>query len=652
VAKDRSAGQAARPGYRPDIDGLRAVAVVLVILDHLRTRVSGGYIGVDVFFVISGYLISAHILTEMNAGRFSIVNFYERRVRRIFPALLIMLLVCSVLAWLFLLPSELVDFAKSMVAAVLSSSNILFWTQVGYFDAPSALKPLLHTWSLGVEEQFYVFFPLFLIALRRWLPSRLKAALWTAFGVSLLAAGAWVYRDPSAAFFLSPLRAWELLIGTLLSQGYLPRLRTPTARGIGGIAGLLLILVPAVTYTAQTRFPGLSALPPCAGAALVIAAGETGSSWAGRLLSWRPVVFVGLISYSLYLWHWPLIVFWNRGRLLPDAASLDAHAKLGLLAASLVAGTLSWALVERPFRVGRWKPRRKAMFTTAAAVSAALLAVGAWMWATGGLPRRFPPAAQQVLTFRFEGYGEWRVGKCFLTPGATFQPSACLGELPGKLQVVLFGDSLAAQLRPGLVSVFPELNISQATAADCRPFADTTGTDQALYQPACDSLRTYMYGTYFASHRPSAVLLAAAWRPVDMAPLGRSIVWLKGHGQKVIVFGPVPEYDTQLLRAIALALRKSDPEAVLRAHRLPVSREMDGKMAVLARDVWKVEYISAFDDLCGPRIEMVAQAGLQSGDGCPVFAAPGVPLQFDNHHLTVEGSVLYARALRARHQLP
>jgi peptidoglycan/LPS O-acetylase OafA/YrhL len=204
--------------YRRDIDGLRAIAVLLVVLFHIRTRVIGGYIGVDVFFVISGYLISSTILSEMAVGKFSIVNFYERRIRRIFPALLIMMLVTTALAYHYLAPMEMESYAKSLLAALFSVSNIFFSHQAGYFDGASGLQPLLHTWSLAVEEQFYIFFPIMLIVVRKWAPNRLKTAIWTITGVTFLMACIWVRRDPIFTFFFAPLRAWELLIGTIVSQ--------------------------------------------------------------------------------------------------------------------------------------------------------------------------------------------------------------------------------------------------------------------------------------------------------------------------------------------------------------------------------------------------------------------------------------------------
>ncbi len=389
--------EAASPaGYRPDIDGLRAVAVLLVLASHLDMKPLGGFIGVDVFFVISGYLISASILSDMQSGRFSIVAFYERRIRRIFPALLVMMIVTTALAWHYLLPQEIVLYAQSLLASIASGSNFLFWHEGGYFDLPANVKPLLHTWSLSVEEQFYVLFPLFLVAMRRWLPKSLKLGIIVISIVSFLTACLTVPNHDVAAFFFAPLRAWELLIGTILSQRYVPTLRSALSRELAGAIGLLLILVPAWLYTPDTPFPGLTAFPPCVGAALIIAAGATGTSLAGRLLAWTPIRFIGLISYSLYLWHWPIIVFQLSSAMIVPENTSRRLTQVILAVVSIAVATLSWKYVEQPFRAGRWRPNRRQLFATAGIASATLAAVGAVMLAYHGMPNRLPPDARSV----------------------------------------------------------------------------------------------------------------------------------------------------------------------------------------------------------------------------------------------------------------
>ncbi len=302
--------------YRADIDGLRAVAVLSVLAFHIGlSRFGGGFVGVDVFFVISGYLISSIIFADINASRFTITGFYERRIRRIFPALVAMLVVASVVAVIYLLPGELVDYAKSLLAATGSASNVYFWSHSGYFASPTS-KPLLHTWSLAVEEQFYISFPLFLLLVRRFWPQRLRTAVVALFFLSFVSSCVVVSRNADTAFYMPYTRAWELLLGTLLSLNIFPRLRLAWTRNVATLTGIGMIGWSVLFYSQETLFPGASALLPCVGSALIIWAGEGGTSLVGSALSWRPVVFIGLISYSLYLWHWPVIVLRHMGMLV------------------------------------------------------------------------------------------------------------------------------------------------------------------------------------------------------------------------------------------------------------------------------------------------------------------------------------------------
>jgi len=637
--------------YRPDIDGLRAIAVLLVVFDHLRTRILGGYIGVDVFFVISGYLISSVILTEMDAGKFSIVNFYERRIRRIFPALIVMLVGSAAMAWFCFAPSELDAFMRSMLAALFSVSNFLFWHQAGYFDAPSALKPLLHTWSLAVEEQFYIFFPLFLMIVRRWLPSRLKIAIWTITGVTFLLACVEVRRDPTAAFFFAPLRAWELLIGTIVSQRYLPAIVGRIGRNLASLTGLLLILIPAVKYSATTPFPGLAALPPCLGAALIIASGETGGSFVGRILAWRPMVFVGLISYSLYLWHWPILVFQNISYILVNAPPGSKSVKVAVFAASILVATLSWAFVETPFRKGRFRPARRPLFLVNGAAVAVVAVAGILVAAAHGFPARFPPTAIEMDRYAtYDPSAAFRENVCFINAHNTFadfDKARCLADDPTRKHYLLIGDSHAAQLYPGLLKVFPELNISQANTASCRPFLD----QPAAIGADCLAMWNFIYRDYLPRHHVDGIIIAGRWGDSEFADLGRNIDLIKQLGIPVILFGPMIEYDMPQPHVLFISLRDRDPGIVDR-HRTNENLQVDKRLAELARKTWKVRYISVYEDLCASQPEMVAKAQPETSAGCPVYAVPGVPLLFDTDHFTVEGSVLLADAIKARNQLP
>lgn len=639
--------------YRSDIDGLRAVAVLSVVFDHLRMRFSGGYIGVDVFFVISGYLISAVILTDLEKGLFSFAWFYERRIRRIFPALFSMLAVTTLLAYRYLAPSDLESYSRSLLAALFSVSNLLFWHQAGYFDAPSAAKPLLHTWSLAVEEQFYIFFPILLVLVRRWFPKRLKEVI---LGISVLSfalACFWVRRDATTAFFLAPLRAWELLLGTMLSQSYLPEVRGRAMRNAASLLGILLILIPALAYTAATPFPGLAALPPCLGAALIIAAGENGPSLIGTVLSWRPFVFIGLISYSLYLWHWPILVFQNSSALLLDSSEPNSRlVKIAVLLVSLLVASASWLLVETPFRQGRLRPDRRTLFLASAAATASISVLAVGFVASRGMPSRFSAEALQVSAYgSYHPHSEWREGTCFLSAAdkfSQFDPAVCLhGD--SRRHVLLLGDSLAAHLYSGLSTVYPEVEFWQANAGNCLPFVNEP--TPPVNAQNCLKLSAYIFGNFLLHHHPDEVLLSAHWGDPDLPELEHTVAWLQQRGMKVTVFGQTFEYDLDLPRVLFAAIRDKNPEEV-RRHWVAKNRNLDREIGQLARQKWRTGYISEFEDLCGPVTDLHPEPPSGEVQGCPIYAASGVPLIFDRFHLTAAGSVLYARAIRERHQIP
>ena len=340
-----------RFAYRPEVDGLRAVAVLSVVLFHGGFgSFAGGYVGVDVFFVISGYVITSILLADLDAGSFSLAGFYERRVRRIAPAFLLVTLVCLPAAWLWLTPHALAEFGASVIWACAFLANIFFLDHSDYFDGEMDLKPLAHTWSLAVEEQFYLVFPALLALMTR---ARRIAPVWWLGAIALASLAYAEYASsfsPQAAFYLLPSRMWELLLGSLVAWRLYRHDGSATGAGrwyaeLAAVLGLLLIAFSVVTYDVETPVPGLVALVPTGGAALVILFAR-GSNWTGRLLGSGPLVGVGLISYSTYLWHQPLFAFYRHA----TKASLAPWTALLLAAASLGLGYLSWRFVETRFR--------------------------------------------------------------------------------------------------------------------------------------------------------------------------------------------------------------------------------------------------------------------------------------------------------------
>ncbi|UVK40148.1 acyltransferase [Mesorhizobium sp. AR10] len=391
--------------YRADIDGLRAVAVLPVVLFHAGFPLfGGGYVGVDVFFVISGYLITKIIVDDIEQHKYSVASFYERRIRRIIPAYLATVVVTMVVALVFMLPEDLEDFGGSALWSALMSSNVFFWIESNdYFNGAAELKPLLHTWSLSVEEQFYVLFPIGLLVVYRLGLWRYAAALCLLAAVASLGLAAYgVRQTPMAAFYLLPTRAWELLVGSLLAFELVPAPRRRVA-GWESFAGLGLILAPVISYTAETPFPGIMALPPVLGAALIIHSG-LGQSTAPftELLSNPLLRFVGLISYSLYLWHWPIVVFMRYYYI-----ELSFYQRIFIVAFSIAIAFLSWRFIERPGRRRDGTLRRPQLFL-ATATSMALLAAAGWAARESlGFPSRVPKDIQ-ILASKRAHQGPWR----------------------------------------------------------------------------------------------------------------------------------------------------------------------------------------------------------------------------------------------------
>ncbi len=364
--------------YRAEIDGLRAIAVVPIILFHAGFEYfSGGFVGVDVFFVISGYLITTIILSEKEQGTFSLVNFYERRFRRILPALFMVMLVSLIFSLLWLMPSYMEDFSQSLMAVSTFSSNILFWHESGYWEISNELKPLLHTWSLAVEEQYYVLYPLFLMLIWHFRKDWILGSFIVIAAISLATAQWGAYNKPIPTFYLLPTRGWELAIGAGIAYYFLYRKQTvrtllshKSVNEALGLLGLMMISYAVYVFDKGTPFPSLYALVPTVGTGLIILFSSS-QTMVGRLLSIKPLVAVGLISYGAYLWHWPLLVF-ARHLSLTEPSELT-FAILALLSFPLA--YLSWRYIEKPFRT-KSIFSRKTIFTLSFIGSVLFITVG------------------------------------------------------------------------------------------------------------------------------------------------------------------------------------------------------------------------------------------------------------------------------------
>jgi peptidoglycan/LPS O-acetylase OafA/YrhL len=376
--------------YRPDIDGLRAIAVLGVVLFHAGLGIPGGYVGVDIFFVISGFLITSILLKDLRRGTFSFFGFWERRARRILPALTVVVLAIVIAGWFLMLPADYEALGRQIIALVALSSNIQFWRETGYFAAASEEKPMLHTWSLSLEEQFYLFLPILLFLLFRfrksaWIAPTLIAGSVISFALSIYGS----YRNPASTFFLLPTRAWELATGSLLAfANPLSRCRLRSAMAWTGLAAILL---PFFFYHPGMRFPGLSAVPPVAGATLLIWCGmrkhpEEPLPLPGKFLTTRPLVWIGLISYSLYLWHWPLFAYEHYLGTSPASLTL----RLSLIVAAFILAALSLRFIERPFRSREHLATKRSVAFASTASMAATVILAFFLVQTNGYPPRVP----------------------------------------------------------------------------------------------------------------------------------------------------------------------------------------------------------------------------------------------------------------------
>ena len=626
--------------YRQDIDGLRAIAVVAVLIFHVaQSFLRGGYVGVDVFFVISGYLISSNILQQAERGQFSIARFYEHRLRRIFPAYAAVLLFTTIVVFVKFMPTEIGAYAKTLAAAIASITNIYFWAATDYFAVASEELPLLHTWSLAVEEQFYLIFPFLVVAIYKWLPKRRNAIVLSIFLVSLAVSIWGTYTAPIATFYFLHTRAWELLLGTILALKIVPAPKNVALRNLTAGVGLVLIILPMLFYWPYTRFPGLAAVPPCLGAALILHAGESGESFVSRLLSLPPMVFIGLISYSLYLWHWPLMVLQRTDFLLTSGDS-RLVARGVVFAASFVCATLSWWLIERPTRNRALLSSRNLVTGSVLAALVLLVAAGTLSY-TQGFQQRFAPAALNVARYLdYDQNSQFREGQCFLdrdTPFSKFDQIGCLPNLPGRDSYLLIGDSHAAALSYGLREAFPDANIMQISGVGCPPVI----VMQQSASDACEGMIDLGFNKLPQSRKISKVWLVARWNVGRLgqgpgwnkdwlSELLRSVNALRKQGIDVVLVGPMPEYQSRLPRLIAKSIQSQDPALVHRSIS-PDSLALDQLMSSFARENG-ISYVSLASALCNE-------------GNCVEYAAPGIPLLFDSDHLTDAGAAMLAKQI-------
>ena len=659
-----AAGHARDTGvrYRPDVDGLRAIAVLFVIGFHMFPRwVPGGFVGVDVFFVISGFLISSIIFAALDRGQFSYAGFYARRIKRIFPALAVVLIACVPLGWLILFRDEYRALGTEIAAGAGFVANLEFWRESGYFDADAGVKPLLHLWSLGVEEQFYFTWPLILVAVAR----RPGRAVAIAFGVLMAASFfvnvAFVSSHPEATFYSPVARFWELVIGCTLAlaaqdergvigwaiSSFARRAEshntTRAIRALCGWVGLALLVIAAGWLNKTAPFPGWWALLPTVGTALIIAAGP--HTWPNRrIFSTRALVAIGLVSYPLYLWHWPLLVFAriNAGGELTRTERLEIIALSGVLAAA------TYAIVEKPIRFGRSSPAKPVAL---ASLMAVLVAAGIYVaqsattraaesgqsayvqYFENSAPQyRYSNAHNVFANFRAECDFYDALGK---KPRESISPSCVTASTSETL--LIWGDSHAAQFNVGLRDVLPsDVSILQVATSACSPSLDDRSPD--TFQ-SCNRSNRFALQTIQRT-KPTVVLLAQR-SDHESTDWPRIAAAAKAAGaQHVVVVGPVPQWTSDLHKLIARKYWDHTPlhipdlsEAIM---------ETDATMRRLYSSTNDLQYISLIERLC-------------DSSGCLAYLngdrMNGLMAQ-DYGHLTRAGSTYVAKRIIAPAVLP
>lgn len=638
------------PRYRPEIDGMRAVAVMMVVFHHADFAwASGGFIGVDIFFVLSGHVITVLALDAMETGRFSIVDFYERRARRIMPALIVMCASLLAPAYWLMLPGQLIAFGRNLVATLLLYSNVSYWRAANYFSERAELNPLLHSWTLAVEGQFYLLFPLVIPMLRRLGLRPMILILATALLASLALSQWAAHSHPSANFYLAPSRAWELIAGILsaIAHRHGRRIARPAASWIA----LPLLILPMLIYDAGTPFPGFATVPVVLGTILLLQ-GEVRETAVGRLLAMRPLVLTGLMSYSLYLWHQPLFAFYRLYR----GGEISTAAGWILIVLVFPIAYLSWRFVEGPARRpdGPLAARTALLLFLAGSIGSSVV-VAHWIKVERGLPQRIPASVIRVLDARFGG----RNG-CLnrLSAEAIAAGERCfIGAEQGRPTLAIIGDSHATSIADDLSDALRDRGIRAKifTWSWCPPLARLDGDlparrkciaarDEALEQIAADShIRTVLFYAEWANYTtgytqasydpPTAFHFDGGGRvsdnPAQFARAARAtFTALERSGKRVIVIRSTPEFTFRVPeRAARLLLNRSAKLATLDLPLVAYHQRSGDAMRRLdqAAKGIDVRFVDPIPTLC-------------TAGRCPVVNGQGEALYTDHNHLSRRGA--------------
>jgi len=621
--------------FRRDIQGLRAVAVLSVVAFHAgATWLKGGFVGVDIFFVISGFLITKILLNENASGSYSLMRFYQRRLRRLMPALVLVLAASLVAGLLLLSASDMRALGITAASTVLFSSNVIFYLTSDYFGSAAEYQPLLHTWSLAVEEQFYILFPLFLALVWRRARNLLIPLMIALAVVSLLASVIGGMKSPTWAFYLPFSRAFELLIGALVAAK--PDLLSkvnPTGRNILSLVGLTLIGGSLfLVNEEQMLFPGYIALVPCLGAALVIATGQVTETVGGRLISSAPFQFFGNLSYSLYLWHWPILVFARHY----TSGELSAGASAALMVGAVLLAWMTYVLVEKRFV--RDFPNMPVIKLGSAAI-ASFACVGALIAVTGGLEQRFSAEARAMAAAKNDFNPKRH--RCHFD-GGTVRPYASSCVLGGPAgTIAVWGDSHGAELSYTLGEQLKERGqgVREITTSGCPPAMGYT----SFKRPNCAAQNRASLAGLTSDPQIKAVVIVAALESYGVdrkdlieGDLMKSVTALQAVGKKVILVGPIPNQLYDPPSALSLRADRDEPLAAWGRPRANVERELPVYRAMTSQlsSETKAKAVDPTALLCGQEI-------------CPAYDTAYGVLYFNQTHLSVAGAKKLSQAVLA-----
>jgi peptidoglycan/LPS O-acetylase OafA/YrhL len=580
--------------------------------------------------VISGYLITSIILKEINNDQFTFSGFYARRIRRILPAALFITLVTLIAAYFIVLPSTYTKLGDSALYAALGVSNFYFFWNTGYFDTVADFHPLLHTWSLSVEEQFYLLWPLLIFTAARFATRQsysLPLTIGVIFIISLITSEYTLSHEQKSAFYMLHSRAWELALGGGIAL--LPTLKQKTTASLLSTIGLLLIFWSIFQLDSESPFPGINALIPCIGAALLIAPKR--ENLVSTLLSTPPLVFVGKISFSLYLWHWPILVLYRH---YGTGHMPEFDHKLLLLLISLLLSVLTWRYIEQPFRKMKQAPKRYT-FLSGGSVALFTSLFGAYISIQSGFPERLPEPLQRVEQLVNETVTSQNGhSNCFITSKSKngvhdFSDQLCIPAKSGMRNVLIVGDSHAAHFSKALRTLYPDVQFSQVTGSGCFPKLHAKGNS------ICSTLMQRAIDQAIPSGQFDTVVFSARWVKKYAKPLREVILWTQQYVDDIVVLGPTIEYRKPLPTLLAKsALRDDDGEIVKRARLYAHSKKRARYLKNKIKDL-KIRYYSVIDTIC------------PKGD-CLLTNQQGTPLQFDYGHFTYQGALVVIDKLKRR----